>query len=87
MNNLLRATEAVEGGLIHHQKGEIELALPFYQKALTIDPEQADAHNLCADIYHRKGNHLKGLYHSNQAIALSKCSISQYSRNGADWDE
>ena len=72
MKNISNATKAVESGLIHHQNGEIELALPFYENALVMDPNQADAHNLCADIYHRKGNHFKGLYHSNQAIALSR---------------
>ena len=72
MENISNAIKAVEAGLIHHQKGEIELALPFYDRALAMDPDQADAHNLCADIYHRKSNHLKGLYHSNQAIALSR---------------
>jgi len=69
MNNLEKADQLVQEGLVHHQKNEIHLALPFYQKALNLNSTQAGAHNLSADIYFRLGENLKALSHANLANA------------------
>ena len=72
MDQTLQAAKLVEQGLSHHQKGEIALALVFYERALAISPLQADAHNLSAEAHYRSGNNLKALFHANQAVAQSR---------------
>ena len=72
MEKLHQADSLVHIGLLHHQNNEIDLAYACYNEALTLNPNQAGAHNLLADIYHRLGNNLKALYHSNLAISLNR---------------
>lgn len=72
MDQTLLAAELVEKGLSHHKNGEISLALTFYERALAVSPLQPDAHNLSAEVYYRSGNHLKALFHANQAVAQSR---------------
>ena len=72
MDQTLQAAKLVEQGLSHHQKGDIALALVFYERALAISPLQADAHNLSAEAHYRSGNNLKALFHANQAVAQSR---------------
>ena len=72
MQNTLDATHIVEEGLISHKKGDLESALACYQKALDIDPNCADAHNLLANIYCGSGQNLKALYHANLALSLKE---------------
>ena len=68
--------ELVNEGLTFHKIGQYEVALSCYKKALDLDPNQSDAHNLTADIHHRLGNNLKALYHANLAVSANR--IAQF---------
>jgi len=72
MDKLSQSDNLVQEGLAHHKNNEINLALSCYLKALALNPNQAGAHNLLADINHRTGNNLKALYHANLAISLNR---------------
>ena len=72
MDNFLKADKLVQDGLVHHLKGETDLAFSLYEEALSLNPNQAGAHNLTADIYLKLGNHLKALYHANLAISFNR---------------
>ena len=72
MDNFSKADNLVQEGLALHLQGKTDLAFPFYEKALALNPNQAGAHNLSADIYLKLGNNLKALYHANLAIAQNR---------------
>ena len=72
MEKLIQADNLVQEGLIYHKNNEIDLAFVRYNKALALNPNQAGAHNLLADIHYRLGNNIKALYHSNLALSLNR---------------
>ena len=68
----MKTTNDIETGITHHKKGELTLAISYYENVLNLNPNHPDSHNLSADAYHRLGNNIKALYHANQAIYLSR---------------
>lgn len=60
----------LESGVELHHCGRYEEAVGLYQKALAIDSNNADAHNLLSNAYVNLGDKNLALYHANQAIAL-----------------
>ena len=72
MDNFSKAEDLVQEGFAHHLKGETDLAFSLYEKALALNPNQAGAHNLSADIYLKLGNNIQALYHANLAIAHNR---------------
>jgi predicted O-linked N-acetylglucosamine transferase (SPINDLY family) len=66
------ASAKIEQGIEHHKRGGLQAAEALYSEVLAENPQHPDAHNLLANLYHHQGDNLKALYHSNQAIALSR---------------
>lgn len=72
MNSGINFLEVLDRGIKMHSAGDFDRAEVLYREILCVDPRNADAHNLLADLHHRKFEHLKALYHANQAVAISR---------------
>ncbi|NRA39996.1 MAG: tetratricopeptide repeat protein [Planctomycetes bacterium] len=61
----------VDQGVAHHQAGKIQQAVACYQKALEINPKNADAIHLLGVVAHQNGNHAQGAEEIRKALAIS----------------
>lgn len=83
----------VTKGLIHSKKGEIELAIADYTKAIELNPDNADAYHHRGNAYRNKGNIDKAIADYTQMIVLRpKIPESYYIRGEAylcaeKWEE
>jgi len=71
----LEALKAYSAGLrVRVQTGSNQSQLPFYNRALELDPNFASAHRALTAVYMNLGDRIKGLEHARRALELSKNS-------------
>ena len=71
-------------GLAHYDKGEYDLAIAEYTKAIELDPENAVAYNGRGDVYYDKGELALAIADYTQAIKLDpQYAVAYYNRGNA----
>lgn len=75
------AQEALNNGTVYYQKGNYDMALAEFTKALKFDPNVAEVYNDRGLVYRHKGNYDQAISDYNQAIKLDpKYAIAYYNR-------
>ncbi|MBT3915097.1 MAG: tetratricopeptide repeat protein [Rhodospirillaceae bacterium] len=95
----MNAGQLLQEALAHHQAGRLQDALPLYQKALELEPDQPDALHLCGLVCHQVGrgeqaaeligraveiNGDSALYRTNFAIVLNMIGRFSEAEEAAD---
>ncbi|MDD5115473.1 MAG: tetratricopeptide repeat protein, partial [Candidatus Omnitrophica bacterium] len=74
----LEASEVLNKGVALYSLGRHESALACYDKAISIDPRQADAYYNRGNVYHEKGEIEKAVSDYSKAIELNPVYIRAY---------
>lgn len=64
----MNLADKINRAITHHVDGDLVAAEAIYREVLAEDPRYPDAHNLLANLYYGKGDHLRALHHVNNAI-------------------
>jgi superkiller protein 3 len=77
-----RSTIRVNLGRVYRDADEMELARRTFQRAVVLDPTNADAHNLLGNAHFRLGDCDDAEYELAQAVTLAPASLSAVSQLG-----
>jgi superkiller protein 3 len=82
LTNRERSTIRVNLGPVYRDADEMELARRTFQRAVVLDPTNADAHNLLGNAHFRLGDCDAAEYELSQAVTLAPSSLSAVSQLG-----
>ncbi len=58
--------------MAYFDKGMLDEAVSYYEKALALRPDFAEVHNNLAAAYYYKKDHAKAIFHVDKAASLGK---------------
>lgn len=82
LSNRERSTIRVNLGRVYRDADEMELARRTFERAVVLDPTNADAHNLLGNAHYRLGDCDAAEYELSQAVTLAPSSLSAVSQLG-----
>lgn len=76
------ATAYINRGKAYYLKGQLELAIADYTKAIELNPQDAEAHGYRGDAYLEKGQHDQAIRDYTKAIQLNPKYAMVYYKRG-----